>query len=243
MANKFTVEKSKIAPTTLSKGGILSGLSAPSAAPAASTSKYDTSEYDQADAAYTARIRADAETAKKEKTAEYGEQARQAYISRMQNEKKLSENLARVGIRGGATETANLNLQANYENNRNKINSQKMNDLKAIDRNADDEIFKNKQALNADKLAYIHQREAEERQIAETKRQEQWQAQQAAKQNRETRYAATMSGYDTVAKCDKKIKQIQKWKKTNPAKYKEHSWKLTYLRAQRATVKAKNKKK
>ena len=205
--------------------------------------KYDTSGFDQETAAYKAQMQQQAATAKQEKTAEYNEQARQAYVSRLQNEKKLSDNLSRSGIRGGATETANLNLQTNYENSRNKINSEKMSSLKAIDNDVNDKIFQYQQTKDAEKRAYIQQREAEDRQIAETKRQEQWQAQQTAKQNRETRYAATISGYDTVAKCDKKIKQIQKWKKTDPKKYKEHSWKLAYLRAQRATVKAKKKKK
>lgn len=240
---KFTVERTKVAPTkTLSGGlgGVLASLTTATAPPA---SKYDTSAYDQGAAAYAAKMKADAETAKQQKTAEYDEQARQAYVSRLQNGRKLSENLSKAGIRGGATETANLNLQTNYENSRNKINSQKMTDLKAIDQDVNDKIFQDKQTRDAAKLAYIQQREAEDRQKAETQRQEQWQAQQTAKQNRETRYAATISGYDTVAKCDKKIKQIQKWKKTNPKKYKEHSWKLSYLRAQRATVKAKKKKK
>ena len=39
---------------------------------------------------------------------------KQAYIQRAQNQQKLNENLARAGIRGGATESANLNLANQY---------------------------------------------------------------------------------------------------------------------------------
>ena len=61
------------------------------------------------------------------------ENARQAYIMHMQAQKALPQQLASQGITGGATETANLGLQATYQNNVHAINQNKMNALQDID--------------------------------------------------------------------------------------------------------------
>lgn len=47
----------------------------------------------------------------------YDELARQAYILKRQNENALPQQLAALGISGGGSESANLALAANYENN------------------------------------------------------------------------------------------------------------------------------
>lgn len=47
----------------------------------------------------------------------YDELARQAYILKRQNENALPQQLAALGISGGSSESANLQLAANYENN------------------------------------------------------------------------------------------------------------------------------
>ncbi len=239
----------------------------PTPTPTPTKPTYDTSVYDNMIAAYEQKMKAEAEQRKKEKAAEYDSQAKSAYISKLQNQRTLNDNLARAGIRGGTTETTNARLLSNYENNRNQIAANKSSALTAIDRNADDMIFNYKQQQEAAKLQYIQAREAEARQIAETKRQEQWNAQQAQKerewnaqqskierdynakqaqkernqakketkkQNRETRYAATIGGYDTVKKCDAAIKAAKKSGQT---------WKIPYLRNQKAVIKAKNKNK
>lgn len=51
------------------------------------------------------------------------QQLREAYVTKLQNENALNDRLARSGIRGGATETANLNLANAYGNSRNSIYS------------------------------------------------------------------------------------------------------------------------
>ena len=53
------------------------------------------------------------DTAKKKQqtTEDYNSKLKEAYISRMQNEKNLNENLKKSGIRGGATETSHLKLE------------------------------------------------------------------------------------------------------------------------------------
>lgn len=63
----------------------------------------------------------------------YDDSARQAYIANMQSKKNLPQQLAYSGATGGATETANLGLQTNYENNINNINMNRANALNDID--------------------------------------------------------------------------------------------------------------
>ena len=61
------------------------------------------------------------------------ENARQAYVQFMQSQKALPQQLAVQGPSGGATETAQLGLQTNYQNNVNSINQNKANRLQEID--------------------------------------------------------------------------------------------------------------
>ena len=61
------------------------------------------------------------------------ENARQAYVQFMQSQKALPQQLAVQGASGGATETAQLGLQTNYQNNVNSINQNKANRLQEID--------------------------------------------------------------------------------------------------------------
>ena len=51
---------------------------------------------------------------------DYDNMARQAYILKRQQEMALPQQLAAMGISGGGSETANLRLQANYQNNLNQ---------------------------------------------------------------------------------------------------------------------------
>lgn len=229
---------------------------APSAGP-----KYDTSAYDNAISAYEQKMKADAESAKQTKAAEYDAQAKAAYISRLQNQRTLNDNLLAAGIRGGATETTNAKLLTNYENNRNQIAQNKSAALTSIDKEAGDKMFDYRQAQEAAKLQYVQSREAEDRQIAETKRQEAvqaeeaekeraynateadkeraWQKQQTAtankqakKENARQNYVATITRYDTIKSCDDAIKAARK---------KGETWKVKYLQAQKAALKDKAK--
>ena len=180
-------------------------------------------------------VRADAEAQKKTTNATYDDQLREAYVNRMQNQRTLANNLAQAGIRGGASETANLKLATTYENSRNDINKGRNAAIANIDQQANKAIYDFNTTQEAARQTYIQNREAEERQIAETKRQEQWQAQQTKKANDEKRYAATIGGWNSVKKINKEIKRIRKSGK--------NTWRIKYLRAQRAVLQAKKKKK
>ena len=62
---------------------------------------------------------------------------RQAYITRLQNQQKLNQNLAQQGIRGGATETANLGLANQYGQERGVANTNYTNSVNEINKNID----------------------------------------------------------------------------------------------------------
>lgn len=196
--------------------------------------KYDTSYYDNVMAKNAQQVRADAEAQKKTTNATYDEQLREAYVNRMQNQRTLANNLAQAGIRGGASETANLKLATTYENSRNDINKSRNAAIADIDQKANKAIYDFNTTQEAARQTDIQNREAEDRQIAETKRQEQWQAQQTKQANDERRYAATISGWTSISKINKLIKKIQKSGKD--------TWRVKYLRAQRAVLEAKKKK-
>jgi hypothetical protein len=66
---------------------------------------------------------------------------KQAYINRLQNQQKLNQNLAQAGIRGGATETANLNLANQYGQARAAANSDYTNSVNQINQSTDRNIF------------------------------------------------------------------------------------------------------
>lgn len=125
--------------------------------------------YDKMYNDYAEKQKVDVAKQKDTTTKDYNDKLKQAYISRMQNQKTLDENLIKSGIRGGATETSNLKLSTNYQNTRNDINKDKARALENIDQQANDNLFSYKQTTDQAKLAYTEQREAEERQLAQNK--------------------------------------------------------------------------
>ena len=65
----------------------------------------------------------------------------QAYVTKLQNEKKLADAMARAGIRGGATESSMMNLANQYGQARNSANSDYSNAVNAINASIDSNIF------------------------------------------------------------------------------------------------------
>ena len=62
---------------------------------------------------------------------------KQAYITRLQNQQKLQQSLATSGIRGGATETANIRLANQYGLDRNNANTNYTKSVNDINRSID----------------------------------------------------------------------------------------------------------
>lgn len=81
-------------------------------------------------------------------------QLQQAYIQRMQNQQQLNNNLAQQGIRGGASETANLNMNNSYMANRNAINSSVANQLTQLNTNYNDNVFNYEQQMKTAQAEY-----------------------------------------------------------------------------------------
>lgn len=101
----------------------------------------DTSFYDQAINNYNAQ-------AEKQRAIQLGEAKKtqenalkQAYIQRVQNQNALEDSLARSGIRGGATETANLRLQNQYGTAVGAANTDYSNSVNSINQAIDKNIF------------------------------------------------------------------------------------------------------
>jgi hypothetical protein len=65
---------------------------------------------------------------------------RNAYVNRLQNEQKMNRNLAMSGIRGGMTETANMNLMNQYGQARQAANTDYSNSVNQINQNIDRNI-------------------------------------------------------------------------------------------------------
>lgn len=125
------------------------------------------SRYDNLYKEYEKKNKEDAEKKRARTAEDFNEKLKQAYISRMQDQKSLNENMARVGIRGGATETSNLKLATKYQTTRNDLNKDKTRALEDVDIQANDNLFNYKQNNDSAKLSYTEQRESEERQLAQ----------------------------------------------------------------------------
>lgn len=78
----------------------------------------------------------------------------QAYLQRMQNQKSLDNSLSQRGIRGGVTETANLNLINNYNTQRNSVNSDYANQVTQLQTNANDNMFNNQMQMQTAQAEY-----------------------------------------------------------------------------------------
>ena len=124
--------------------------------PAYDESKYrkgiNTSYYDNAIKTYTQQANTD--RANQIGDAQKTQQAnlRQAYVNRLQNERTLQNNLAQSGIRGGATETANLRLANTYGQARAAANADYANSVNSINRAIDQNIADYKHELKGGRI-------------------------------------------------------------------------------------------
>lgn len=101
----------------------------------------DTTFYDKAITNYRTQANKQRNTQLAEaKKAQQGA-LKQAYINRAQNQRTLNNNLATAGIRGGATETANLNLANTYGQAVSAANSDYANSVNTINQSVDQNIF------------------------------------------------------------------------------------------------------
>ena len=151
---------------------------------------------------------------------------KQAYITRLQNQKKLQQGLAASGIRGGATETANIRLANQYGLDRNNANTNYTNSVNDINRSIDQNI--------ADYQSDMESRAEEYRQnMAQAK----WQADREDALKEYNSVADYWNNYYTdyySGASKKNLNKYLKKAKTNYKKAKTDSAKLRYLQQIRA---------
>lgn len=132
---------------------------------------------------------------------------KQAYIARVQNQNQVNNAMATAGIRGGATETANLNIANQYGNARASANADYTNSVNAINQAID----KNKADYRMDMLS-----RAEE--YRQNMAQARWQADRedslneynAAVEYQYNRFMDKYSGWSSSKKLKEERKKVQK---------------------------------
>jgi hypothetical protein len=91
--------------------------------------------------------------AKKKSTKELNvdsEQAlREAYITKMQNQRDLNQRLAAMGLNGGATETTMARLANQYGNSRTDVNNTRNRSLAGINQTYSEQLAAALQAYNS----------------------------------------------------------------------------------------------
>lgn len=151
---------------------------------------------------------------------------KQAYITRLQNQQKLQQSLATSGIRGGATETANIRLANQYGLDRNNANTNYSNSVNDINRSIDQNI--------ADYQSDMESRAEEYRQnMAQAK----WQADREDSLNEFNSVADYWNNYYTDYYSGVSKKNLNKYLKKAKANYKKaktDTAKLRYLQQIRA---------
>ena len=151
---------------------------------------------------------------------------KQAYITRLQNQQKLQQSLATSGIRGGATETANIRLANQYGLDRNNANTNYTNSVNDINRSIDQNI--------ADYQSDMESRAEEYRQnMAQAK----WQADREDSLNEYNSVADYWNNYYMDYYSGASKKNLDKYLKAANANYqkaKTDSDKLRYLQQIRA---------
>lgn len=132
-------------------------------------------------------------------TAQQGQQ--NAYIGYMTAKKDLGDTLASQGITGGGSESAALGANVGYQRQQNAVMGNRANEVAAIRQNA----LANKTSTQGQSAQWVNDQAVLE----------------------ETRFASTVTGYDTIAKVDNAV---------DAAKDNGETWKIGYLLAQRAAL-------
>lgn len=175
---------------------------------------YDTSYYDEEIKRYNQF--ADQQAAQQIEQAQKAAQGqlRQAYAQRMQNQKSLNQNLAMSGIRGGATETSNLNLMNQYGQQRSQINSDLANSVLGINTATAENKFNNMMQTESARREYIENREAEDRANAREDKQIAYERKQLEEQQKEEKLTANYTAKYSKYFSEKKLKAALKKAKT-----------------------------
>ena len=183
----------------------------------------DTSYYDQAIKNYTNQANLDRANQIGEAQKTQQANLKQAYINRLQNEQKMNRNLAMSGVRGGMTETANLNLMNQYGQARASANTDYTNSVNQINQNIDRNIFDYTNDMNSRAEEY-RQNTAQAR----------WQADREDKTNEVARQTEYWSNYYTNFYSGYSKKDAKKAYKTLAEQYNKTTDPMARLKIEQA---------
>lgn len=173
--------------------------------------------YAKALADYTNQRNAEADRARSQVNSNYDNTQRQNYVQFMQNQRELPEQLARMGVSGGASETSALRARTNYENNYNNTERSRGTEIGNINNALADQL--NTYRMTADQN--MNDEIAQNRQLRAN-------YEKQLQQEAEQRFANTISGYDSIAGIDSEIAKI--------SASGVDTWRIPYLRARRAEL-------
>lgn len=168
---------------------------------------------------YTNQRNAEADRARAEINTNYDNTQRQNYVQYMQNKRDLPEQMARMGVNGGSSETSAIRSQTNYENNYNNVERSRGADINKINTTLADTL--NTYRMTADQN--MNDEIAQNRQLRAN-------YEKQLQQEAEQRFANTISGYDNISQIDKLMSQI--------SRSGVDTWRIPYLRARRAELAA-----
>lgn len=168
---------------------------------------------------YTNQRNAEAERARAQVNSNFDNTQRQNYVQYMQNQRELPEQLSRMGVTGGASETSALRARTNYENNFNNTERSRGTEIGNINNALADQL--NTYRMTADQN--MNDEIAQNRQLRAN-------YEKQLQQEAEQRFANTISGYDSIAGIDSEIARI--------SASGEDTWRIPYLRARRAELAA-----
>lgn len=174
-------------------------------------------KYAQAYNDYSNQRNTEADRARTQVNNQYDTAQRQNYVNYMLNRKDLPEQMARMGVSGGASETSALRAQTNYENNYNNTERSRGTEIGNINNTLADTL--NTYRMTADQN--MNDEIASNRQLRAN-------YEKQLQQEAEQRFANTISGFDDIGGIDRSIAQIQKSG--------IDTWRIPYLRARRAEL-------
>ena len=166
---------------------------------------------------YTNQRNAEADRARTQVNSNYDNTQRQNYVQYMQNQRELPEQLARMGVTGGASETSALRARTNYENNFNNTERSRGTEIGNINNALADQL--NTYRMTADQN--MNDEIAQNRQLRAN-------YEKQLQQEAEQRFANTISGYDSISGIDSEIAKI--------SRSGVDTWRIPYLRARRAEL-------
>ena len=170
---------------------------------------------------FSTQRRAEADRAIGQYNTSFDNAQRSNYVNYMQGQRQLPEQLARQGITGGMSETANLRNRLNYENMYAGTEGQRQSAIQGVNDQYADALADYRMQADANMNTEL----GENRRIRSEYEQQQ-------QQIKEERFVNNIGAYDTIGKVQSAI---------NAAKANGETWKIPYLRQQASTIRQQGK--